>query len=284
MADKIEWVDPITSTALNLTDNTYYSVVQSLGDAFPLVAHVTEDMPQQRGVYLKEVKTGYRDLQLIVKLRDTTRANMITKLRTLAATLEPSKGDGTIQWTRDGAATYRSLICRYAGGMNQLKDFGGHIEIPLQFRAADPFWLGTGGTYSWIPAAIVGEFFPLPPLVLSHSAIFAAETVNNIGDVEAWPVWTFDGPGTDIAIYNLTTNKKLQLTITVAAGKSITIDTRPGVKSIVDESGNRLMSTLISGSAFFPLAVGNNSIRVEYSGTSTGAAAGMTFEARYETP
>lgn len=54
-----------------------------------------------------------------------------------------------------------------------------------------------------------------------------ADSVTNAGDMETWPVITFEGPLTNPSVEYVGTGKKLRLTMAIAAGETVTIDTHP---------------------------------------------------------
>ena len=73
----------------------------------------------------------------------------------------------------------------------------------------------------------------------------------------------FSGSVTGFALYNLTTQQKLQLmdTVTLADGDTVEISTMPGsltIKKISGGAETNLINYLASGSEFFGLAVGDN--------------------------
>lgn len=64
-------------------------------------------------------------------------------------------------------------------------------------------------------------------------------SVFNWGDVEAWPIWTIEGPvrGFKFSFDGQSFEAPTSSTDVVAAGRTLTIDTRPGYKSLRDDEG-----------------------------------------------
>lgn len=290
MADTITWMKYTPGglgTSIDLNDGVNYICELTNGEAFPMVTHITEEIPDFDGLHLKEIKVGLRQVQLALKVVDTSLSGKIAKLRALAKELKPVEGHtGQLGWIRSGSTEQRVIYCDYAGGLNQVKDKGGYLETTLVFQANDnPYWGATVASAKlWNPTTIVGNFFPFFPMKLSHSSIFAQETITNSGDVKAWPQWSFVGPGSDPAIYNLTTGKQIQMTVNLSAGQVLNIDTSPGKKSVTDIYLNYYTNVIQSGSSMFPIEPGDNIIRVEFSGTNPSSYVTLAYYKQYLTP
>lgn len=126
-----------------------------------------------------------------------------------------------------------------------------------------------------------GQFFPIFPLTLVNSSLFASLTVANDGDVVAWPIWTIEGPGSSISIRNQSTGAILSLTgVSLLAGESIQIDTRPNRRSIT-KAGVNLFPYLSSTSTLWSLQRGDNGIQVEMGGTTDASRTTLRFTERY---
>src|SRR5690606_22635785 len=136
-------------------------------------------------------------------------------------------------------------------------------QAAVMFRAYDPFWTDGTQTVLEFTTGELPSFFPMFPIRLSSSEIFFSGNVENFGDIEAWPVWQFQSPGTGIVVRNMTTGKKLELNVTLSPGESVTVDTRPGHKAVTKNDGTSLFNSLTNGSSFWPLLRGNNQIQVE---------------------
>ena len=132
----------------------------------------------------------------------------------------------------------------------------------------------------------IPTFFPIFPIRLTTSQIAVDATVSNTGDVEAWPVFTIQGPGSQITLQNLTTGKFTTFnTLQLTTGQIVVIDTRPGAKTVTLNYSNDMFSDLSDFSALWPLAVGNNAVRLTMSGAVNGASQlTMNFRKKYLSP
>ncbi|MEV4282001.1 phage distal tail protein [Actinoplanes xinjiangensis] len=119
----------------------------------------------------------------------------------------------------------------------------------------------------------------------SDTTVPSATTVVNDGDVEAWPVWTLNGPFTKLTAVNLTSGARFSLTYNVAAGDTITITTnRPSVRDLAGVNRSRFIDwTNPLGTELWPLTPGANQISFIALGAGTGTRVQMAFTPRHET-
>jgi hypothetical protein len=197
------------------------------------------------------------------------------ELRRWAKALDPLKGEGTLTVVI-GPWAGRQLVCVYEAGLEDLAEEWPLLGLTvLAFRAADPYWqdatessstatINSTG-FTWFPFA---GSWAAQPLILGASDVFAQLTINNTGDVDAWPVITVIGPGTDLHLTNQTTGKDLLLTGPIAAGSTVVIDTRPGRKTVTIDGVNAF-SRLTATSSLWPLVPGPNRVSI---GFATGTA------------
>jgi hypothetical protein len=197
------------------------------------------------------------------------------ELRRWARVLDPNKGEGTLTVIA-GPSPGRYLRCAYDAGLDSmLEDSGDLNAATLLFRAAYPYWLDAAEqTRAVTQGASVTTWFPFLPLVLGASDAFAAFTITIAGDVESWPIVTVLGPGQQIVARNLTTGYSWTVTTTLAAGSTLTVDTRPGKKQ-VSIDGTNAYSLLAPSSSLWPLVPGAN--RVELAIALTSPASVGTF-------
>jgi phage-related protein len=116
---------------------------------------------------------------------------------------------------------------------------------------------------------------------ISSSGIASSFSVFNSGDVEAWPIWTITGPGNTITLTNTTTGKALVLSITLTGGQVLTIDTRPGHKTVTREDGSNQFATVSSTSSLWELVTGNNAVTLAISETTTASGLQLQYKQRY---
>lgn len=192
------------------------------------------------------------------------------ELRRWAAALDPLKGEGTLTVVQ-GPHAGRQLTCTYEAGLESYAEEFGLLGLTtLAFRAAEPYW--QDATESSLTATIdsmARTWFPFLPLILGGSDVFAVATITNTGDVNAWPIVTVFGPGTELTVRNDTTGLAWRFEGDMVAGSSLVVDHRPGHKS-ARLDGFNAFGRLAPESALFPLVAGPNRISI---GFATGTAA-----------
>jgi len=105
-------------------------------------------------------------------------------------------------------------------------------------------------------------------------------SVTNAGTARAYPVITLAGPGALYYIINWTTDQWLYFDLTLLEGEILTIDLRPGIKTITSSFRGNCLPFLVSGNLIdWYLAPGANDIGVWIDDAS--AAATYQFTARY---
>lgn len=281
MTESIFWVDPDEGV-------TELDVEWDASGRFaPNPVFEADGVPGQSGQRLRNVRHGVHEFAMKFWFYDTTEESLRSQLRSIIYKMDPTRGIGRVRVVAPGGDS-REIFCRVSSGLGLSEVLGEDAGIISQrisaaFIAHDPYWYSVGDTaivYSGVTD--VATFFPFFPLRLSASAVFVNDSsINNPGDLEAWPVWTISGPGSNIVITNLTTSQSLTLNTSVTSGQSITIDTRPGAKTVLDDGGNSLFPLMTPTSVLFPLAKGDNHIQVAMDSTSATSSIRLAFRPRY---
>jgi len=214
-------------------------------------------VPQAHGARLRGARHEPRLvlLPVVVPAPQTTAGR--TELRRWAKALDPAKGQGTLTVVQ-GASPGRHLNCVYEAGLDAMaEEWGQPLELAvLGFRAPDPYWLD---------ATVVTQV-----LEMGGNEPRIVNTVTNTGDVDAWPVFTFHGPGFGIEFHNDSTGKTFIIDgPALVAGDVLVIDTRPARKSVT-VNGASAFSRLRSGSVLWPLVPGVNQVSTFWSGDVAG--------------
>lgn len=185
------------------------------------------------------------------------------RIRQMRALLGPRR---VVVWEQHdfGVGVRMGMVCRAQGDFRAIKVVGdqrGGVAARFAFNlvAANPPWkLATGAATQacvGLPASAVSgrtynkTFNYNYGAVTNPGGFFNAQ---NIGDIDAWPVFTITGPVDNPIITNETTGEGFVVTSTVAAATTIKIDARTGV---ITPSSYR-----ISGRPF-AIHPGDNTIR-----------------------
>ena len=179
----------------------------------------------------------------------------------------------------------RELTCRYKSGLEGDDNTRGYgivwRQVLLTFRAFDPYWYAPAAiSVTYQLAVTTALFFPILPLRLTSSAVFSEATIDNVGSTIAWPVWEVIGPGSALVLDNLTTGERLSLDVTLAGGEGVTIDTRPGRKSVTGYAGANLFGSLSADSSLWALASGNNTVRISLAAATPESVVRLNYTPR----
>jgi hypothetical protein len=182
----------------------------------------------------------------------------------------------------------RSIAAYYNGGLDGEEDIVDDLLLcyqtfpRLEFIALDPYW--TGGTLTsptWRTAAPVAWFGGLP-LQLSANQVLGSVSVDVPGDADSFPVWTIVGPGAPEVINN-TTGRSWAFGTAIASGRTVTVDTREGRLTVVDDLGNNLYGSLEAFPDLWPLRSGRNDLTVTMTGSSTASRISFAADIRWQT-
>lgn len=237
------------------------------------------------GAQLVLARHGVRELAMPLEVSTASPETFRQALRDLAATFDATKGDGVITATGPDA-TSRQIVCRYAGGLEPREDWAAFnanwVTVVAVFRAQDPYWTDTEDTESVYAIGDLGLWLPFPPITVVAGDVIASPTVVNDGDVEAWPVWTITGPSTSVTLTNTTTSRSLEVSQPLTAGQTLTIDTRPGAKTVLDQDGASAFALLDAvNDDLFPLAVGSNVIDIQLEGATLDSSVQLAYKRRW---
>jgi hypothetical protein len=283
--DKFYWVDA-NGTEYSISDNHLIKAGPD-GRFMPPISFVEDEVPFAAGSRLRTVKVGPREFDLSIYIDGTSEADARNKTRSLLRMFNPLSGDGKIKIVAaDGSQ--REINCRYSSGLQLSEKEGSKIgnmqTAVLVFRAFDPYWYDTSTQVQTFTTGQTATFFPFFPMRLSSSTVFADVTVDNSGDVETWPEWIINGPASDIILRNLTTGESLHLATSLGEGESVTIETKPGTKTIKKGDGTNLFGTLTDDSSIWALVDGSNSVRIEIAGANANSSVQLSFRNRYWGP
>lgn len=214
---------------------------------------------------------GETHTEFLERYRSIRRAFMSTIHRQAPGILRVARPDGT---AREIDVYYESGF-QGEGGENWLS-----ANPVLTLLAPEAYWRDVE------PTTVVREYAPgadfLNPFpTISSASVIGSTTVDNPGDVEAWPTWVITGPMTVLTAANTTTNRSFELTYTLTAGQQITITTfRPTVRG---PAGQNLVNSLNWPTAYlWSLMPGSNAITFTLAGSGAGSRIELDFYPRFD--
>lgn len=278
---KLTWVDP-DGALLSFGGGSVLAGESVQFAGMPQIRASELAVPLQPGARWRQVDHGPREVAVPVVITAATLAGNESAVDDLVWALDPSRGDGRLRATRhDG--TERELTCRYVSSLQitEQKAFDAAWQALCVFRAVDPYWYdSTESTFLFAPAGSPGTFFPFFPLVLGASEASTSATVANDGHVASWPIWEIVGPG-NVTATNVSTGESWDLDYSIDAGDVVTVDTRPGVKSVTSVADGNLFANLTG--TLWQLGVGDNDVSLTMSGATADSRVLLRWARRWLT-
>jgi phage-related protein len=275
VTEVVQWIDPdgVTTTLEHMSFSNRF---------MPKMRFDADGVPGQPGEVFREVEHGSREFGVVFDVIASGEANTRTAIRDMIKKLNPKRGAGRIRVTSP-VGDQREVVCRYSGGGELEEKVGDDSgpdwqRFPITFLAHDPYWYDVSPIeQTFTITAQAPNFFPILPIHLAASELAVDSSVDNTGDVQAWPVWTITGPGSGIKLTNQTTGRYTWFpSLVLAAGQTLVVDTRPGAKSTIVDGTINVYSSLSTDSSLWYFQTGVNGIRLEMSGADN-AASGLTM-------
>lgn len=273
---------------------------QGLGT--PPIEYVTQRGPFQDGETVKDFFLRPRTVQILERQnfcdRDAWwngRSELLNELRPNRQTTPDGTTPGRLRFFRtDGTA--RDLRVFISTGpvfeprvSNEWDEWS--IEELLRFIAHDPIFFSTTQTTSAFVIALDDDLvFPITfPIQFGDGLVDDTLNITYTGTWETFPIITIVGPIQTPRIDNNTTGEKLEFTIDIAPGQTVTIDLTEGVKTVVDQTGANLIGALTTDSDIgsFHIAPdpeaanGLNVIRFRGSNPSGSTSVSLLFFTRF---
>lgn len=287
MAERIVWTSADGGSVIDLTDEASgFSVLANgtRGLRSPAYAFASEDYAGVDGSTVQSVRAVANTPTLGLLVQARGQDEFTGRVRQLLRAMRPKAGPGTLTATLTDGTT-RTLTCFVTEGMegdeavDTILD-GAWWKLALKFYAPDPWWYGDPRDIGYVLGP-PPPWFPIFPLRFSRSDINGSTAVENVGDEDAYPVWTVTGPGYGLTLTNQTTGRSIALSTVLAAGQTVTIDTRPFFQSVISGDGTNLFGDLLTDPAMWVLAPGTNLITVSLTGATTASRIGATYRPRY---
>lgn len=272
-----EWLDP-TGVLHDLTQATSPNLHVSRGSTgmgSPPIELVLEKLPFAPGSTPRHIRTGPAEIELPITVQASSFANLLASVETLRDWFdtgdERSFALGYLRITRPQDDGVRQIGCLYRGGLEGDLGAGSPTWAPLvvSLQAPYPYWTDTSDTVETYDQDDLGD----------------ALGVVNVGDFDAFPVWTCAGPLSALTITNTTTGKAFALTanggLAISAGQTLVVDTRPvgqrsGLPVLVGGTVSRY-DRLSAGSALWQLEPGAQSFTIAASGTSVATSFSLAW-------
>ncbi|WP_406153569.1 phage tail family protein [Streptomyces anulatus] len=261
-------------------------------DMPPFELH-SDDSPNLDGGMYRGTRATQREVLLPIFIWGVDRKTLKDQKRKLLASLNPKNGYCVLKFMEsDGQPKY--LYAYYKAGLegNESEDSAGFrwLKIGIQMTAFDPWFYSDRLQVAEWDFGQGDAFFGASFLPLNLSQGFPSEVtlpVVNPGDIEAWPVWEITGP---VQSFNFTGPDKKSFAIdlqsgggdVVPTGRTLTIDTRPGYKTLKDDQGANYYPLLAANPQLWSVPAGKSTVSIKLVSGSGVAHVRMTLTPRYE--
>lgn len=279
--------------------NVNYSLVGSNGDTITFdnsnyvlnpdftgfgipAAEVRIEASAGDGGVFRHSKRGVRTVDMAVTILGTDRDDVQAKLRRLSRLLQDTSGPTKIVANySDDTSVF--LEAYYTGGAeSQWGSDAGMVwnRWALSFQCPFPYWESGIAEEFTVTTGNTGRgLLPqLTKLKLTSSQVFGVITVNNAGDVPAYPVWYLRGPLSDITITNGT--QSFSLVDPIDEGETIIINAETG--EVTDDGGANRYSILSPAPKLFRIPPGISSVSINAVAESNAAEARLQYSPLYE--
>ncbi len=212
-----------------------------------------------------------RELDLPIWVLGTSRNDVETKLRRLGKLVSDRKGATKIQAiiedTEAETTETFTLEGYYIGGFDIAYNDANKTSayVPLTFKCPQPYWVNEVET----------SFIITDPF---GTTVSETVTLNNTGDVEAYPTFEISGSITTVELSN--ENGSLKYIGVIGSSETITIDTFNA--TVVDQTGANKYENLDTAPKMFTLPVGESNFTLDAQTMSGGAEVIIKWKTRRE--
>lgn len=231
----------------------------------------------------RSTRRGVRDLDLPVTVIGVDRADVEAKLRRFASALSDRYGTPFLVAKYSDGSSYQIEV-HYTGGAET--QFGGEAgdtfaRWVVTLQAPDPFWTSQQAvSFSLGYDATTRGLLPnLSQLQVKTDSVIGAFTIENPGDVDAYPVWSIEGKSTLTSLSLNGVGFTYTENMATATGKR-TINTRTA--SVVDASSTNLYAYLGTAPKLFAMPPGLSTISLSIAGADSTTRLSGYFQPRRE--
>jgi phage-related protein len=234
------------------------------------------------GGVFRHSKRGVREIDMSVTILGADHEDVQTKLRRLSRLIQDTSGPTQIVAEYEDGETL-TLEAHYVGGAES--QWGSNAGLTwnrwaLSFHCPNPYWQSETVEDFTVTTGNTGRgLLPqLSKLKVTSSQVFGVITIDNQGDVPAYPIWYFRGPLSDLTVSNGT--QSFGFSVAIEEGETITVNTETG--EVFDDGNNNRYSDLLPAPKLFRIPPGVSSISVNGVAASSQAQARLEFAPLYE--
>lgn len=223
-----------------------------------------------------------RDIDLPVYVDGGDREGLKDYMSQLALVLSDVS---TLRFIEDDNTSWSTDIVRTGGGgyVYGVDTTGEHnLLTVLTVRAGDPFWTHSVASNQRIDNSsggrgVLGSGVSLVNMRVSKSRAIGTMDFENIGDADAYPIWTVHGPGQNFLAIG-PDDKTFKWNGTLGANDVLTIDTKQGL--VFDQAGANRYAELDPAPKFWTIPPGTSQAVASLDNASSASFIRCTWRPR----
>jgi hypothetical protein len=231
------------------------------------------------GATFRRSRTLPRDIDIPLDIVGVSRDDLKKITTRLAKMLA---GPCTLRLIEDDGTDWSTQVVRTGGGEYSYgNDTTGDkdVQTVITLRAGDPYWTSSvvttaqiGGSTAASP--FVSGFMSMP---VASSQAMGQITLENTGDVAAYPVWTIVGPGDNFKAIS-PSGETLWWKGTLAAGQKLIVDTKLG--TVKREDGSNQYALLAPAPRFWAIDPGTATCNASLLNVTSASAITVQWKPR----
>lgn len=230
----------------------------------------------------RSTRRGIRELDLPLVVTGSDRGDVEARLRRLAAAMSDRYGTPKLLALYSDNSSYEIEVHYTGGGETQFGSDAGAMfaNWNITMQAPDPFWTSQQATTFSVSASggVKGLLPELDRMLVNSSQVLGTFTVDNPGDVDAFPVWTLEGTstGTTITLNGI----GFSYTETLGTSGKVVINTKTA--TVANAAGTNKYAYLSNAPKLFSLPPGASSVSVVVTGSDATTKISGYFNPRRE--
>ena len=229
-------------------------------------------------------KRGIRELDIPVAIFGADRDELELNLRRLSNLLRDVEGGTTLKASYDSGEVWELTDGHYVAGAETVRgDEAGlyWCRWALSMQFANPFWVRQQAEQISLSAGVTGRSLipDLAELAVSSAQAIGELTIENEGDVNAYPVWHFEGPMDSVTV-TAADGRQFVYAEPIELGETVMVDTQAG--TVVLEGVGNVYQNLGASPKLFPFPPGQSVVDVVAPNTDANTKITVFYQPRKE--
>lgn len=266
------------------TDDSNFVLTSGLtGMGIPNTMVRIDESASDGGVW-RYSKRGIRELDIPVAVFGETRDELEINLRRLSNLLRDVNGGTTLKASYDSGEIWELQDGHYVAGAETTRgDEAGlsWCRWVLSMQFANPFWVRQEAEQISLSSGVTGRSIipDLAELRVSSAQAIGALTIENEGDVSAYPTWEFKGPMDSVTV-TAADGRQFVYDTAIVLGETITIDSFAG--TVVNQLSANMYQNLGPSPKLFSFPPGQSVVSIVAPNTDANTRIRVYYQPRKE--